>query len=141
MRKYLLDTNIPSELLRIKPNQQVVDWVSSQDSSLLYISVVTIGEIWKGIALLADGKRRNSLELWLKNEFIPWFEGRILPITEEIATNWGLLEAARQIKGRALNIADGQIAATASVHNLVVVTRNVKDFADLGIEIFNPWKI
>ncbi len=141
MKRYLLDTNIPSELIRTQPNQQVVNWVSQQDKSSLYVSVITLGELWKGFALLPDSKRRNKLETWFQTEFTAWFSGQTLPITENVSIRWGIFEAERQLKGSPLNTADGLIAATAFEHGLTVVTRNIKDFSGLGVPIFNPWEL
>jgi predicted nucleic acid-binding protein len=141
MTRYLLDTNIPSELIRQQPNSQVTKWVSLQDKSNLYISVITLGELWKGFTLLPDSKRRNKLESWFQTDFIPWFSGRILPITENVSIRWGILEGERRLKGSPLNTADGLIAATAFEHGLTVVTRNTKDFNGLGIPLLNPWNL
>jgi predicted nucleic acid-binding protein len=140
MTGYLLDTNIPSELIRLQPSAQVSRWVSLQEVSSLYISVVTLGELWKGFTLLPDSNRRSKLEIWFHNELMPWFSGRILPITEPIAIRWGMLDGVRQLQGCPLNTADGLIAATAFEHNLTLVTRNIKDFGGLGVTVLNPWE-
>ncbi|MGD0958603.1 MAG: type II toxin-antitoxin system VapC family toxin [Methylomonas sp.] len=140
MMGYLLDTNIPSELIRTQPNPQVVEWVSCQDESSLFISVITLGELWKGFTLLSDGHRRTKLETWFKNEFLYWFRGRILPISEAVSIQWGIFEGERQLTGRPLNTADGLIAATAFAHNLTIVTRNTKDFYGLNLNLLNPWE-
>ncbi len=117
----------------------MVQWVDSVAEDSVFISVVTLGELRKGCELLAAGKRRKELEHWLEVEVKEWFAGRILPVTEAIAERWGRLEAQRQRLGFPLNTADGQIAATAQHHGLSLVTRNVKDFSDLGVTIFNQW--
>jgi predicted nucleic acid-binding protein len=105
----------------------------------VYTSVVTIGEICKGIAGLPESKRRAELRAWLDDVMRPWFQGRILPITENVAERWGTLTAERRILGRQVTMADGLITATALEHDLTIVTRNVKDFAGLGSPILNPW--
>jgi predicted nucleic acid-binding protein len=107
-------------------------------SGFLLDSVVTLGELRKGCKLLAAGKRRTELELWLDVEGKNWFAGRTLPLTGGIAERWGRLEARRQRLGLPLNTADGQIAATAMAHGLTLATRNVDDFRELGIQIHNP---
>lgn len=101
--------------------------------------MVTIGEIRKGFTILPESKRRVFLEGWLRNDLLPWFEGRILPVTQAIADRWGILDGESQLRGTPLNTADGMIAATAIEHNLTIVTRNVKDFAALGVQIYSPW--
>ena len=139
MSGFLLDTNIPSELVRPQPEPKLKTWVAAQDLGTLSISAVSFGELRKGIVLLSPGKRRAELETWMEKDLSLLFFGRILPVTRSVAERWGVLEAQRQLAGRPLNVPDGQIAATALEHNLTVVTRNVKDFADLGVKIFNPW--
>jgi len=141
MSGFLLDTNVPSELMHLNPEPRVEKWVFSQVPTELFLSVVTIGELHKGFALLPGSKRRSDLENWFHQKLIPRFRGRILPMTYEIAERWGTIDAARQRLGRPLSIPDGQIAATALEHGLTLVTRNVKDFEDMGLTILNPWDI
>jgi toxin FitB len=136
---FLLDTNIPSEFRNPRPEQRVIQWLDSIPEDSVFISVVTLGEIRKGCELLDAGKRRKELEQWLAVEMRAWFAGRILPMTEAIAERWGQLEAKRHRLGMPLNTADGQIAATALEHGLTLVTRNVSDFRELGVKIFDPW--
>jgi toxin FitB len=140
MSGFLLDTNIPSEMLRPRPDANVVAWVKRQTSETLFVSVVTMGELRRGATLLAErSSRRAELERMM-NENVPiWFQDRILPVTRAIAERWGVLDGERQLAGRPLNMADGMIAATALEQDLTVVTRNVKDFAGLGVTVFNPW--
>lgn len=125
MSGFLLDTNIPSEVIRTQPESRVEGWVQSQDDSSLYLSAVTIGELRKGITLLPESNRRSRLQSWLDNELISVFDERVLPVTRLIAERWGNLSAQRQLSGRPLSMADGLIAATAIEHRLAVVTRNV----------------
>jgi predicted nucleic acid-binding protein len=106
---------------------------------MLFISAVSFGEFRKGITLLSPGKRREDLEAWIETDLSILFSDRILPVTRSIAGRWGVLEGQQQLAGRPLNVPDGQIAATALEHDLTVVTRNVKDFAGLGITVFSPW--
>lgn len=139
MSGFLLDTNVPSELTRIQSNLRVEEWLHAVDDEQLYLSVVTIGEMLKGLTLLPQSKRREELRRWLDDTLRPWFDGRILPVTEEVAERWGVLAAECQHKGRGLSMADGLIAATAIEHDLTVVTRNVRDFADLGVPLLDPF--
>ena len=119
----------------------MVQWLKAQPVPTLFLSVITIGEIRKGLAVMPQGRRRADLESWFHAELLAWFRNRILPVTHAIADRWGELEGQCQLKGTRLNTGDGLIAATAAEHNLAVVTRNVKHFAGLGIAIFNPWDI
>jgi predicted nucleic acid-binding protein len=140
MNGFLLDTNIPSEMTRPYPQQSVVQWLDDSDDGQLYFSVISLGEILKGITVLQQGKRRTQLQQWLDEILRPWFDGRILPVNETIAERWGVLAGQCSLKGRPLKLADGLIAATALEHELAIVTRNVSDFEGLGVEIVNPWE-
>ena len=139
MNGYLLDTNVPSEFSRDRPETRVVAWLKAQPPTILYLSAVTIGEIRKGLVVLPQGRRRTELEAWFHTDLLVWFRNRILPVTDSIADRWGVLEGQCQLKGTPLNTADGMIAATALEHDLTLVTRNVKDFAGLGVVLLNPW--
>ena len=139
MTGFLLDTNVPSELVRPRPEPRVQAWVAAQDLDTMFISSVSFGEIRKGIILLSPAKRRGELETWIETDLSILFSGRILSVTRSVAERWGVLEGQRQLAGRPLNVPDGQIAATALEHGLTLVTRNVKDFEQLGVSIFNPW--
>jgi predicted nucleic acid-binding protein len=140
VKRFLVDTNVPSELSRGKADPQVEEFLRSATRQSLHLSVMTIGEIRKGIAALPVGARRDSLEKWLARDVRPWFSGRILPVTEAIAERWGSLSGKAGQRGAMLPVVDGLIAATAIEHDLTVVTRNVKDFSSLGVDIFNPWE-
>jgi predicted nucleic acid-binding protein len=139
-RGFLLDTNVPSELTRRQPDPRVAQWLEDTDDELMYLSVISIGEVCKGFTVHPEEHRRASLRQWLENELRPWFAGRILPISEAIAERWGVLEGKCQLKGLTLSAPDGLIAATALEHDLTVVTRNVKDFTGLGLAVLNPWE-
>jgi predicted nucleic acid-binding protein len=139
MSGFLLDTNIPSELIRPRPDPKVTTWVAARNLDTLFISSVSFGELRKGIFLRSPGKRRAELETWIETDLSILFSGRILPVTRSIAERWGILEAERQVAGRPLNAADGMIAATALEHDITVVTRNTKHFEDLGVALINPW--
>lgn len=133
---YLLDTNILSELVRKDPNKKVMEWVSAIPNTALHISVLTLGEIRKGVENIQEEKRKQKLKLWLEHELPNWFEDRALPINQAIADRWGRLQ--HQIK-RPLPAIDSLIAATALHHDLTLVTRNVKDFSGLSLEVINPF--
>jgi len=140
MSGFLLDTNCISELVRSKPDPRVLAWMEAADESVLYLSVLTLGEIRKGIAGLSQSKRRTQLEGWLELELQARFSGRILPIDAAVADRWGLLAAEAKRKGRLLSAIDGLLAATALHHNLTIVSRNVTEFADTPAPILNPWE-
>jgi len=126
-------------MTRPYPRPSVSGWLDDADDDELYFSVVSLGEILKGVTVLEPSKRRSQLQLWLDETLRPWFDGRILPVTQPIAERWGALAGQSQMKGTPLGVVDGLIAATALEHDLTVVTRNVKDFAGLGVAVFNPW--
>jgi predicted nucleic acid-binding protein len=140
MSGFLLDTNCVSELVRVRPEPRVIDWMDAADEGLLYLSVLTLGEIRKGLASLAQGTRRTRLETWLDVELRARFSGRVLPIDEQVADRWGLLAAQAKRKGIALPIVDGLLAATALHYNLTVVSRNASDFASAHVPVVNPWE-
>lgn len=141
MTGFLLDTNVLSEFSRsaFPPNPNVNRWVESTDPDLLFVSVLSFGEIRKGIELLAPGKKRSELEQWLDADLKGWFENNLLPVTKAISNRWGKLTALAQQRGKQLGNIDGLIAATALERDLTVVTRNVRDFVDLGLGVFDPW--
>jgi len=136
---FLLDTNIISALVKPKPEPQVTVWIESVDESLLYLSVLTFGEIRKGIALLRDASRRVALEAWLNSDLALRFAQRILPIDQAVADRWGRITAHASAAKSPLPVIDGLLAATALDHNLTLVTRNTKDVAATGVAVFNPW--
>jgi predicted nucleic acid-binding protein len=139
MSGFLLDTNCISELVRSNPEPRVLQWMEAADESLLYLSVLTLGEIRRGLAILPQSKRRTVLETWLESELRARFSGRILPIDAAVADRWGLLAADAKQKRRALSAIDGLLAATALQHNLTIVSRNIGDFANTPAPILNPW--
>ncbi len=140
MSGFLLDTNCVSELVRVKPEPRVMEWMEAADEALLYLSVLTLGEIRKGLAGLAQSKRRTHLETWLEVELQTRFSGRILAIDATVADRWGLLAAQAKARGQSLPIIDGLLAATALHHNLTVVSRNVSDFRNAQVQALNPWE-
>ena len=139
MSGFLLDTNIISELIKPRPEANVTAWIESTDESLLYLSVLTLGEIRRGIAALPQSRRRATLEAWLEKDLRARFEQRILIIDEEVAGRWGLLTAVARISEIALPVIDGLLAATALEHNLTLVTRDIGQIPSMGVAVFNPW--
>ena len=140
MSGFLLDTNIISELVKPKPEANVTEWVENTDESLLYLSVLTLGEIRRGIAALPQSRRRATLEAWLDKDLRARFEGRILVIDQEATDRWGLLTAAARNSGIVLPVIDGLLAATALEHNLTLVTRDTGQIPSMGVAVFNPWE-
>lgn len=136
MSGFLIDTNVVSELIKATPAPEVAAWVDTTDEQLFYLSVLTLGEIRRGIVLLPQSKRRTRLEAWLSGDLLMRFAGRILDIDQEIADRWGHLSGAG---GATIPVIDGLLAATAIHHNLTLVTRNTKDMARTGVALFNPW--
>lgn len=139
MSGFLLDTNVVSELIKPKPEPKVQQWIDSTDENLLYLSVLTLGEVRKGIAVLATVSRRTSLEAWLNNDLVVRFAGRILSIDQEVADRWGWISGKAVIAGMPLAVIDGLLAATAMHFNMTLVTRNTKDVVGTGVPVFNPW--
>jgi toxin FitB len=139
MSGYLLDTNCISELVSVKPEPRVLEWFDASDESLMYLSVLTLGEIRKGMVGLTQGARRTRLEAWLEVDLRERFVGRILSVDEGVADRWGILTADAKKHGKTLSVIDGLLAATALHHNLTVVSRNVSDFADSKVQVLSPW--
>lgn len=136
--RYLLDTNVLSETMRVKPAPQVLAWLESHPQGSCYVSVLTLGEIRNGAASYPDAKRRAKLSAWLEQTLIPWFDQRTIAIDTEIADRWGRLCAGTS---RPLPAVDSLLAATALAHGLTLVTRDA-GFSDLpGLHVVNPWKM
>lgn len=139
MNRYLLDTCVFAEYSRPRPNDRVIDWVDSLDQDLQFISVLSIGEMEKGIARLPSSKRRRSLETVLDG-IITNFDRRILELDIPILRRWGKMIGALELMGRVLPVADSLIAATALEHDLAIVTQNTRDFMDTKAKVLNIWK-
>ena len=137
--KFLLDTCVISELIKKIPYRSVINWVSECPEDSLYLSVLTIGEIQKGISKLSDKNRKIRIQNWLDKELLNRFAERIIPITSDIATTWGEILAESELKGISIPAIDSLIGATAVTKNLHVVTRNVDDIKKTGARIINPW--
>ena len=134
---FLLDTNVVSEVARPRPDKAVLAWFDSVADQQLYLSVLSVGEIRKGIERLPAGKRRTELGSWLEDTLPAWFGARLLPIDAAVAARWGRLLAASP---RSLPAIDSLLAATALTHNLSLVTRNVSDFDVPDLNVVNPWR-
>ena len=138
MNGLLVDTNVISELLRPAPDAHVAEWSQGPARQTLFLERGVDGRASQGVTILPASARRTQLEKSIEAQVPHWFQGRILPVTQAIAERWGELDGIRQLAGRPLNAPDGMIAATALEHDLTVVTRNVKDFAGLGVALINP---
>jgi predicted nucleic acid-binding protein len=134
----LLDTNVLSEPTHSRPNRRVIEWMTGH-ADAAYLSVLTIGEICRGIANLSPGVRQDRYRNWLEREVLPRFAGRILPIDEQIARAWGEICGRNQRDAYSLPVIDSLLAATAIVHDLTVITRNTRDFLRCGARVENPW--
>ncbi len=137
---YLLDTCVISELVKKKPDVNVVNWIDAAEESSLFLSAITIGEIQKGIEKLPNSKRKTSLRQWLSGQLLARFAGRIAAIDTEVMLTWGQLAARLDQQGIPMPAVDSFIAATALHGNFTLVTRNEDDFKHTGLSILNPWK-
>ncbi|SIT54139.1 Toxin FitB [Mesorhizobium prunaredense] len=137
--RLLLDTNVLSEVTRLAPNARVLDWLDGLDEDRSFISVVSIAEIRRGVALMDEGRKREALAQWLAQDLPQRFEQRVLPVDESVALAWGDLMGLAKRRGRGLSSMDGLIAATAIAQELTLATRNTNDFEGFEIELFNPW--
>jgi predicted nucleic acid-binding protein len=136
---FLLDTNVLSEVRRTVPDRNVLGWLDQVDEDRVFISVASVAEIRRGVAMMDEGRRRTMLAEWLTTELPARFAGRILQIDYALAERWGDLMAQSRRSGVALSTMDGFFAATALVKNLTLVTRNVRDFAPFSVPMLNPW--
>ncbi|SFJ58402.1 type II toxin-antitoxin system VapC family toxin [Aerobium aerolatum] len=137
--RLLLDTNVLSEVTKPNPDEGVLKWIHGLDEDRTFISIVSIAEIRRGVALMDSGRKRDALGEWLAHDLPQRFENRIIPVEEPVALAWGDLMALAKRRGRGLASMDGLIAATAVAHQLSLATRNIKDFEGFGVDILNPW--
>ena len=137
--KFLLDTSVVSELVKPAPHAGVVSWLDQCDEDGLFLSVLTIGELEKGIAKLADPRRRARLTTWVRKDLAVRFGPRLLPVSLEVAARWGALTGQSERTGQPLPVIDSLLAATSLVHGLAVASRNRADFDRCGVECFDPW--
>jgi len=136
---FLLDTNVISEWVRPRPHAGVIRWMAEADEDRVFISVISIAEVRRGLERMAKGRRRDRIAAWLSEDLQVRFEGRILPVDVSVAQEWGVIIERARSQGIGLGVMDGFLAATAHARELILATRNTGDFRDLGIEIFNPW--
>jgi predicted nucleic acid-binding protein len=138
--KYLLDTCVVSELVAKQPNAKVLKWIDTVDPDGVYLSVITIGEITKGIEKLPNSKRKQELSDWLENELLVRFQENLIELDVNTLIRWGKLNAQMESRGETMPAIDSLIAASALECSLTLVTRNVSDFEVTSVEIFDPWK-
>jgi predicted nucleic acid-binding protein len=139
VRGWLLDTNVVSELRKTKPDTKVVNFIAAQPGETLFISDVTVAEITYGIEQLSNAARRTDLRLWLDRNLRPLFAGRILSITEDVIVRWKTMVVQGQRRGHTFGQPDLFIAAIAALQELVVVSRDVSEFVEAGVPVFDPW--
>ena len=136
---FLLDTCVLSELVKPQPEESVLAWVASRNEHDLFLSVITLGELHKGIARLPRSRRRSDLGEWVERDLALRFHGRILDVDAAVAADWGRMLGLAETRGRPLTAIDALIAATAKAHGHSVVTRNEADFEPTGVSMINPW--
>lgn len=137
---YLLDTCVISEFVAKQPTEKVVSWLANLDPEAVFLSVVTLGEIQKGIEKLPASERKEALRTWLRDDLLVRFHDRLLPLGIGEMLTWGILVSKLEAKGLPMPLIDSLIAATALHHDLAVVTRDQGDFAPSGVRLWNPWE-
>jgi predicted nucleic acid-binding protein len=137
---YLLDTCVLSEFTRRQPDKRVIHWLDSIEEEKLFISVITVGEIQRGIERLPDSHRKTELLVWMNNELLNRFAERIIAIDALTMFMWGSLTARLEAAGQPMGVMDSLIVASALQNNLIVATRNVTDFLPCGVQVINPWE-
>lgn len=138
--KYLLDTCVISEIFKPQPNENVVTWMRENNEESMYLSVLTFGEIAKGIEKASNPAKKKALQMWLENELKERFKHRILDVDMAVASQWGTIQGKAELVGKRMPTIDGLIAVSGLVHNCVVVTRNISDMQQSGVELLNPWE-
>ena len=137
---YLLDTNVISELVAPQPNVNVVRWIESIAPESVFLSVITVGELRRGIEKLRDSRRKSKLSDWLSADLMVRFADHLLPIDVKVALTWGEVVAFAEKQGKPIPAIDSLIAATAVSGGLTLVTRNVQDVRATGVSLLNPWE-
>lgn len=137
---YILDTNVISELVAARPHPKVIEWIQSVDDNQVFLSVITIGELRKGIDKLPNSERKEVLDLWLHEDLLVRFENQLLNIGVETMLVWGKLNAQLETTGNPISAIDSLIAATALEWQYMLVTRNTAHFKNTGIALHNPWE-
>lgn len=138
--RFLLDTCVISELVKPRPEAKVVRWIDSVEERKLFLSVLTLGELEKGITKLPDSPRRDLLREWLEQDLVERFAKRILPIDAAVSSAWGKMQGEAERGGTKLPVIDSLLTATVQVHRLTLATRNVADFERCGAALYNPWE-
>jgi predicted nucleic acid-binding protein len=137
---YLLDTCVLSETMKKKPSSRVIRWLEKEDEDSLFLSVITFGELRKGISKLARDRRRKRLEKWVDEELAQRFFGRILPVDMEVARRWGEISSEMEMRGQPVPVLDSLLAATALEAGLTLVTRNIRHVERTGVSVLDPWE-
>ena len=140
MKGYLIDTNVLCEGAKRSPEPAVTAWLTGTATEDQYVSVLTMGEVQRGVSKSASATQKRRLAEWLRDGLLREFEGRILPVDWPVAQAWAVLTSKSEAHGRTLPVIDALLAATALVHELTVVTRNARDFDGTGVRVLNPWK-
>ena len=138
--KFLLDTCVISEIIRQKPSRKVIKWIKKEDESNLFISVLTLGELHKGIEKLPESKRKEKFHNWVENDLKERFWNKIIDIDIQVAMMWGKIQGMTERIGRPMPAIDSLIAATGITYHLTVVSRNTSDMKESGVALLNPWK-
>ena len=136
---YLLDTCVISELIKKNPDTNVLRWISELEETSLYLSVLTFGEIHKGIEKLPQSKKKEQLHKWVNSDLRERFKNRIINLDLVVATKWGEIQGKAELAGKPMSLIDGLISATGIVYDLIVVTRNTKDMEQSSVSLLNPW--
>ena len=136
---FLIDTCTISEMAKPRSDKGLATWFEEADERTLYLSIITLGELWKGVTKLAPSHRKDKLLAWVRNELPGRFEGRVLSIDRQVAREWGRISGEAEGRGDTIPILDAMIGATACVHGLTVVTRSTADLERTGAKVFNPW--
>lgn len=136
---YLLDTCLISELAKSDPNKKVVDWVLSENETNFFVSVLTFGELHKGVEKLPESKKKKALRIWVENDLKNRFQNRIIGIDIRVSITWGKIQSIAGKKGKPMPAIDSLIAATGIAHGMIVVTRNISDMEQSGADLFDPW--
>jgi hypothetical protein len=132
---------VVSELTKQKPEMSLLKWIRQKDEIDFYLSVLTIGELHKGISKLEESKKKQTLIQWVGSDLIKHFENRILPVTDSVSKIWGEIQGKAEQEGKKMPVIDNLIAATGLVHDFQVVTRNTTDMEISGVKLFNPWEV
>jgi len=136
---YLLDTCVVSELIKKTPDSNVIGWISAIEETSLFLSVLTFGEIHKGIEKLPRSKKKDQLHKWVNSDLRERFKNRIIGLDLLTATKWGQIQGKAELSGKPMSLIDGLISATAIINDLIIITRNTKDMEQSGATLFNPW--